>query len=527
MIIHKQVLSPIILTILDGWGHCENKQGNAIKLAYTPHMDRIWQSNPHTLLNASGKDVGLPEKQMGNSEVGHTTIGSGRIINQDLVRISQSINDKTFLKNEVLQNIYKNVKHNKSKLHLIGLCSNGGVHSHIKHLNALINLSIDHNIDTCIHIITDGRDTKPNSADTFINQINQMIAEEDRINICTISGRYYSMDRDCRWLRTEKAYNILINNDINEITNATEVIKKSYSLNIFDEFIHPIRINKGCVSDNDGIIFFNFRPDRIRQLLHCFANNSFKAFITKKINNLSIATFTQYDANLAVPIIFPPQEHKNFLGEILSQNGLKQLRLAETEKYAHVTYFFNGGIEEPFPGEDRELVPSPKVDTYDLDPKMSAYQLTESVIKAISKNEYSFIVINYANPDMVGHTGNLNATIEAISIIDECINRLFKKVNDVKGTLIITADHGNADYMIDSQGNPCTSHSTNPVPFILIHNNNEQTQNTSAIHLRQHGCLADIAPTILDLLSLKIPNDMNGKSLIEKNSPLFIDQYES
>nr|YP_010904022.1 phosphoglycerate mutase [Caulacanthus ustulatus]WCH57273.1 phosphoglycerate mutase [Caulacanthus ustulatus] len=503
---------PIILTILDGWGYSKNLKGNATKLANTPIMDKLWQTKNHTLLNASGHDVGLPSTQMGNSEVGHTTIGAGRIINQDLVRINTSINDGTFFQNSILKNLYKAIEKNQSKLHLIGLCSDGGVHSHIKHLVALIQKAKEYNLETCIHIITDGRDTQPLSCKLFIQEIIYQTKGIKNINICTISGRYYSMDRDCRWSRTEKAYKVLIENNINDIIDPLDVINYNYKHGILDEFIMPTRIHPGNVVNNDGIIFFNFRPDRIRQLFHCFTKTSFKAFKTNPIRSLNVITFTQYDPSVITPIIFQPEKRKNFLGEILSKKGLKQLRIAETEKYAHVTYFFNGGIEEPFPGEDRELISSPLVDTYDLAPAMSAYQLTDSVIHAIRKNIYKFIVINYANPDMVGHTGNLEATIKAIQAVDECIGQLVKETESINGTLIITADHGNAEYMITEHDTPCTSHSTNLVPFI-IHRKSKQIEN-KPIELRANGSLADIAPTVLKLLDIKKPKDMNGKSLI-------------
>lgn len=511
---HNQSIKPIVLAILDGWGHSTDKHGNAIRLASTPHIDRIWKEHANTLLNASGTHVGLPKKQMGNSEVGHTTIGAGRVINQDLVRISRSIKDRTFFENKILHNICSKISSQKSQIHLIGLCSDGGVHSHIDHLVALIDFVQNYKIPTCIHIITDGRDTNPRICKTFIQKIHDIICNIDYINICTISGRYYSMDRDCRWSRTEKAYNILINDKVHVSHDFNRVIDNCYKENIFDEFITPTRIYEGNISNNDGIIFFNFRPDRIRQLLHCFASNSFKGFPTEKISNLSVATFTQYDSNLCTPIAFPPEEHKNFLGEVLSREGLRQFRLAETEKYAHVTYFFNGGVEEPFPGEDRELISSPKVDTYDLDPKMSAYQVTDSIITALKKNEYHFIVINYANPDMVGHTGNLKATIEAVEVIDQCIHKLVQETMEINGILIITADHGNADYMLDQNNKPCTSHSTNPVPFIIITNDSFQ----HPFKLRNKGSLADIAPTILDLFRINTPQDMSGRSLIETST---------
>lgn len=502
--------SPIILTILDGWGHSEKTKGNAIKFANTPTIDKLWQKFSHTLLSASGEDVGLPENQMGNSEVGHTTIGAGRIINQDLVRIQKSIETKEFFENKIIHNVCKQVYTRQSQLHIVGLCSNGGVHSHIEHLKALIKMVSKYNNKICLHLITDGRDTAPKNAIMFIEDIIDYIKNLSNIKICTISGRYYSMDRDCRWSRTEKAYKTLTeNNYFENKKNCIDIINEYYKNNISDEFIPPTRINTGKISDNDGIIFFNFRPDRIRQLLHSLTKKNFKGFPTKIINKLTIATFTEYDSSLNLPIIFPSHNQKNFLGQIISDFGFKQLRIAETEKYAHVTYFFNGGVEEPFPGEDRELIPSPKVETYDLKPEMSAHQLTYSVLKAIDKKIYKLIIINYANPDMVGHTGNFDATVQAIETIDQCIKKLYEKVQHTSGTLIITSDHGNADYMLDETNKPCKSHSTNLVPFILINHTLPLSKK-----LKPSGCLADIAPTILDILKIKIPKEMNGESLI-------------
>nr|YP_010851568.1 Phosphoglycerate mutase [Echinothamnion hystrix]WGH14499.1 Phosphoglycerate mutase [Echinothamnion hystrix] len=507
---YNPTIYPIILTILDGWGHSEENKGNAIKLANTPNIDKIWAENPRSLLSASGEDVGLPKNQMGNSEVGHTTIGAGRVINQDLVRIKKSIDTKEFFNNQTIHDLCKKINERQSKLHIIGLCSNGGVHSHIDHLKAIIQITKKYKNETCLHLITDGRDTKEKVAIKFLDIINEEIKNEKNINICTISGRYYSMDRDCRWSRTEKAYKILIeNNQCTEQNNYKEIINNFYQADISDEFITPTRIYKGQVSDNDGILFFNFRPDRIRQLIQSLAKPNFKGFVTKEIKNLIFTTFTEYDPSLKFPVVFPHAHQKNFLGQIVSNHNIKQLRLAETEKYAHVTYFFNGGIEEPFPGEDRELIPSPKVETYDLKPEMSAYQITESIINAINKKMYHLIIVNYANPDMVGHTGKLKATIDAIEVIDKCIEKLLNKIEEVNATLIITADHGNADYMIDEHNQPCKSHSTNLVPFIIVRKNeNEECT------LKSHGNLADIAPTILDLLNIKIPEEMNGKSLI-------------
>nr|YP_010197128.1 phosphoglycerate mutase [Crassiphycus crassissimus]UAD84932.1 phosphoglycerate mutase [Crassiphycus crassissimus]UAD85136.1 phosphoglycerate mutase [Crassiphycus crassissimus] len=508
-------MKPIILTILDGWGYSEDTNGNAIKLAETPTIDELWQNYPHTLLHASGQDVGLPKGQMGNSEVGHTTIGAGRIINQDLVRISKSIEDMSFFDNKIIKNICEKIKSQNTKLHLIGLCSNGGVHSHINHLIALLDTIQSYNITICIHVITDGRDTSPYKSQRFIKQIYNYIKELEHINICTISGRYYSMDRDCRWSRTEKSYKTLLSNKLEFTRDPISVINEYYKQNISDEFIPPTRIYKGNIENNDGIIFFNFRPDRMRQLLHAFTKSTFIGFNTKKFTNLEIVTFTQYDPGLNIEIAFPSTKNTNFIGQIISNYGLKQLRLAETEKYAHVTYFFNGGIEEPFPGEDRQLIPSPQVETYDLYPEMSAEELTTEAINAINKNIYKLIVINYANPDMVGHTGNLKATIKAIHKIDECINKIWMTSQSMNNTLILTADHGNADYMLDESNQPCTSHSTNPVPFILVESSNIYNNN-----LRKNGNLADIAPTILDLLNIDIPSEMSGKSLLKTKTTI-------
>nr|YP_009546571.1 phosphoglycerate mutase [Gelidium kathyanniae]AYO27919.1 phosphoglycerate mutase [Gelidium kathyanniae] len=509
---NNQSIKPIILTILDGWGHSHDRKGNAIKKANTPTLDKLLENFSHTLLNASGKYVGLPDEQMGNSEVGHTTIGGGRVVNQDLVRINKAISDDTFSQNTVLNEISTTKYSQHSKLHLIGLCSDGGVHSHINHLIELIHMLHNKNHNICIHIIVDGRDTEAYSAKNYIKSIIKEIENYNNINICTVSGRYYSMDRDCRWLRTEKAYKVLTEDSIKKTSCAIATIDKYYAEGISDEFIPPTRISKGKISNNDSIIFFNFRPDRMRQLLHTFAEPHFKGFTTKTIKNLRIVTFTQYDSNIKIPIVFPSESSSNFLGEIISNNGFKQFRLAETEKYAHVTYFFNGGIEEPFPGEDRELIPSPLVETYDLEPKMSAQKITERVIEAINRKIYQFIVINYANPDMVGHTGNIEATIEAIETVDLCIKQLVFHAQKHNTTVIITADHGNAELMLTQDNKPCKSHSTNPVPFILIENENNYQR-----RLRTNGSLADIAPTILELLEIKAPELMNGKSLLNKN----------
>nr|YP_009402703.1 phosphoglycerate mutase [Compsopogon caeruleus]ARX96057.1 phosphoglycerate mutase [Compsopogon caeruleus] len=488
--------------------------------AFTPVLDSLMSSYPMTLLHASGNHVGLPENQMGNSEVGHVTIGGGRIIPQDLVKISDSINNKSLFNNLRLTKLILNLETTNTDLHLIGLCSDGGVHSHINHLLDLINFLKDKSINNIyIHVITDGRDTNPYSGIDFIKQISVYIEKISNIRIATIMGRYYAMDRDSRWSRIEKAYNILINNHSISPLNPINFIQDQYNNSFSDEFIVPTRISKGNIKSHDSILFFNYRSDRMRQLLQALVKDDFKGFIRNKIVDLNILTFTKYDNSLSVYEIFEPNSVNNFLGEIISKNRLKQFRIAETEKYAHVTYFFNGGVEEPFRkiGEDRELVPSPKVSTYDLVPEMSADDLTSSVIKALDKKTYSLIIINYANPDMLGHTGNYNAAIKAMEIIDQSIGKLVDTIGKYKGLLIITADHGNVEYMIDANNKPHTSHTTNLVPFILIESEkNKISGHGGQVKLKSNGSLADIAPTILDIMGLKQPIEMTGKSLIHK-----------
>jgi 2,3-bisphosphoglycerate-independent phosphoglycerate mutase len=512
---------PIVLTILDGWGHSDNLDGNAIKIACTPTIDALMTTYPLTLLNASGIAVGLPAEQVGNSEVGHASIGGGRVLPQDLVRISSSIEDHSFFRNKVLEDICTTIRQSKTKLHLIGLCSNGGVHSHIKHLLSLLDLvKSQKNTDICIHFIADGRDTSASCCQGFLELLMEHMKKIGIGRICTISGRYYSMDRDCRWGRTEAFYKVLTEDDLTIEVDPVSTIIKFYEQGISDEFITPTRIAKGSIESGDGIIFFNFRPDRMRQLIQPFSKKGFKAFKTKNLTHLQIATFTRYDSQLSIPIAFKPLEKENFLGEVVSRNNLKQLRIAETEKYAHVTYFFNGGVEEPFTGEDRELIPSPQVKTYDESPEMSAKQITRSIIAALEKKIYSLIIINYANPDMIGHTGNLNATIRSIEALDKCMAEVLDAVSRANGTLLITADHGNAECMIDSQGRPSKSHTINPVPFILIEGEKNKIEgHGGAVQLRKNGSLADIAPTIIDILKLDKPIEMTGTSLIEK--PLY------
>ena len=512
---------PLILIILDGWGHSHKYHGNAIKQAYTPNLDFLWHHYPKALLHASGEHVGLPENQMGNSEVGHTTIGAGRIINQELVRISKAIEVGDFFNNQILRNAYKKTSITNHRMHLIGLCSDGGVHSHIKHLFALIEMSKQYrNMETCIHFICDGRDTEPANAQKFINQIKERIDNIDNINICTISGRYYSMDRDCRWSRTEKTYKCLLEDKVNQayFQDANKLIQDSYRDKIYDEFIFPARIHSGTINNGDTVIFFNFRPDRMRQLAQAFCNDSFKSFKVKQLYDLKIITFTTYDNSLNIPIVFPAISQNNFLGQIISKNKLKQLRLGETEKYAHVTYFFNGGREEPFSGENRFLIASPSVDLYDSTPEMSAWVITKHLIEAINQNIYQLIIVNYANPDMVGHTGNFSATKKSIETVDQCIGKVFNIIKNNKINIIITADHGNAEKMLDGHNQPCKSHTNNLVPLILISNTKESLiPDKQCNAIKSVGSLADIAPTVLHMLNLDIPKEMNGQTLIKYN----------
>jgi 2,3-bisphosphoglycerate-independent phosphoglycerate mutase len=511
-------VSPVVLIILDGWGYREDLDGNAIAKANLPVMKSLWAAYPHTLIHTSGKDVGLPDGQMGNSEVGHLNIGAGRVVPQELVRISDAVEDESLYRNSALLKLCQDVQKTQGKLHLVGLCSDGGVHSHIEHLIGLLKFAkLQGFQDVCIHAITDGRDTPPTSA---IAEIRKLQAEIDRIGIgriVTIGGRYYAMDRDHRWDRVQKAYDVMTRDNAGGGLSAIEVLEASYAEGIKDEFIVPVRLAVGAVEPNDGVIFFNFRPDRARQLTQAFVDPNFKGFERQLIKPLSFTTFTQYDSSLPVSVAFEPQNLDNILGEVVSRHNLRQFRTAETEKYAHVTYFFNGGLEEPFPGEDRELVPSPMVLTYDQQPEMSAETVTDVAIAAIKQKVYSLVVINYANPDMVGHTGQMDATVTALEAVDRTLGRLLESIIQTGGTAIIIADHGNAEVMWDEQGNPWTAHTTNPVPFILVEGEGRKIPGHGTdVALREGGRLADIAPTILDILQLPQPEEMTGQSLIQK-----------
>ncbi|MGG6297097.1 2,3-bisphosphoglycerate-independent phosphoglycerate mutase [Leptolyngbya sp. AN02str] len=510
-------ISPVVLVILDGWGYREDADGNAIAAANTPVMDSLWAAYPRTLIATSGKNVGLPDGQMGNSEVGHLNIGAGRVVPQELVRISDAIEDGTLLGNPALLKVCQEVKQTDGKLHLVGLCSDGGVHSHLSHLFGLIELAKAQGItDVCIHAVTDGRDTKPTDGLSAIQHIEDYIANAGLGRIVTLSGRYFAMDRDRRWDRVQKVYDLMTTHGDGDGRTALQVLQASYEAGTMDEFVEPIRIAPGAVEAGDGVIFFNFRPDRARQLTQAFVEHDFAGFKRDRISPLTFATFTQYDSQLPVLVAFEPQNFDNILGQVIANAGLKQLRTAETEKYAHVTYFFNGGIEDPFDGEDRELVQSPMVPTYDRAPAMSADAVTKGAITAIEKGIYSLIVINYANPDMVGHTGQMEATITAIETVDRTLGKLLEAVIKAGGTTLITADHGNAEVMCDEQGNPWTAHTTNQVPFILVEGEKRKIPgHGTEVNLRSGGTLADIAPTILEILQIPQPIEMTGRSLIQ------------
>ena len=504
-----------MLMILDGFGVNENSEGNAVKLAKIPNINEIMKQYPNTIIHTSGLDVGLPEGQMGNSEVGHTNIGAGRIVYQELTRITKSIEDGDFFSNQELVSAIENCKKNNSKLHVLGLLSDGGVHSHMRHLFAILELAKRKDFeDVYVHCFLDGRDTPPASADGYIAELEEKMKEKGVGKIATISGRFYAMDRDKRWERVKEAYDALVNGEGHRFASATAAIENSYQKEIFDEFVKPSVICKNdepvaTIGENDSVIFFNFRPDRAREITRTIVDPDFDGFERKYFKTYFV-TFTNYDETLLpyVHIAFKKEEIKNTLGEYISKLGLTQLRIAETEKYAHVTFFFNGVEENQYEGEDRILIPSPKVETYDMKPEMSAGEVTDKVVDAINSKKYDVIILNYANPDMVGHTGSLEATIKALEFLDGCVKRVVDAIENNDGTLLITADHGNAEQMIDYKtGELHTAHTTNPVPLVLI--------GREDVKLKE-GRLADLAPTMLDLMNLAKPAEMTGESLIEK-----------
>jgi 2,3-bisphosphoglycerate-independent phosphoglycerate mutase len=500
---------PVMLVILDGWGWREEARDNAIRQAKTPNFDRLWQTGPHGFLHTSGKDVGLPDGQMGNSEVGHLNIGAGRVVVQDLPRIDGAIAKGEVERAPALVNLIEKLKASRGTCHLIGLVSPGGVHSHQNHAIALARIIDRAGVPVCVHAITDGRDTPPQSAADDIRRL--VAALPSSMRIASVCGRYYAMDRDKRWDRVEKAYKAMVEADAPRFADAPAVIADAYAGKKFDEFIVPAVVGDyGGMKDGDGVLCFNFRADRVREILTAMLDPNFSAFARKRVVRFAAAVgMAQYSEQLdnLMGTIFPPQNLAHVLGEVVADAGRTQLRMAETEKYPHVTYFLNGGREEQYDGEDRIMVPSPKVATYDLQPEMSAPELTDKAVAAINSGKYDLIVLNYANPDMVGHTGSLPAAIKAVETVDAGLGRISEAVQKVGGALLVTADHGNCELMRDPQtGGPHTAHTTNPVPLLLTGARNRA--------LVGEGQLADIAPTLLELMELPKPREMTGQSLL-------------
>ena len=505
--------APVAIIILDGFGWREEEYGNAVAQANKPNFDRYWNEYAHSTMKASGLAVGLPEGQMGNSEVGHTNIGAGRVVYQSITRIDKAIEDGDFDTNEALDGAISHVKDNDSALHFFGLISDGGVHSHQRHLKALIETAKKKGVNNIfIHAFTDGRDVAPNSAVGFIEDLQGVLAELGTGHIATITGRFYGMDRDTRWPRVKRAYDAIFHGEGNKVTDPVQAVKDSYANDIMDEFIEPIVVEKdgqavGTVKDNDAVVFFNFRPDRAIQLSRALTEPDFDEFDRGQTpQNIKFVTFTQYTSDMKADVMFPPVFLKNVLGQVLADNGLKQLRIAETEKYPHVTFFMNGGTNDEFPGESRILIPSPQVETYDLKPEMSAYEVADALVEDIKNDKHDAIILNFANPDMVGHSGMLEPTIKAIEAVDENLGRVVDLIIEKGGTAVIFADHGNADTELTPEGNPHTAHTTVPVPVIVT---------KKGITLRTDGKLADVAPTMLDLLGVDKPEDMTGETLIQ------------
>ncbi len=504
---------PVVLMILDGWGISAPGAGNAITKARTPEMDDLYDRYPHTTLLASGEAVGLPAGQQGNSEVGHLNLGAGRIVYQELTRINKTIAEHTFEHQAAFVQVMDNCRQKGSALHLMGLVSPGGVHSHSEHLLALVSMAHDRQIEQVyIHCFLDGRDVAPASALEYIRKLEQDLNAMGTGQIATVCGRYYAMDRDNRWDRVEKAYRMLTEGQGETAQSAAEAVEQSYAQGITDEFVLPTVVTdaQGAplakIRSGDGVIFFNFRADRAREITKCFVLPEFKPFEREKLA-VEFVGMTQYEEDLPMLVAFPPEDLVNTLGEVLSKAGKRQFRTAETEKYAHVTFFFNGGIEEPHAGEERLLVPSPKVATYDLQPQMSAEAVTEGLLKAIDSDQYDFILVNYANTDMVGHTGSLQAAVTAVQTVDGCVGQVARAVLKKQGVLLITADHGNAECMLQpGSEQPFTAHTANPVPLILV------SQEEYALH---SGILADVAPTVLKLMNLGQPEQMTGQALIQ------------
>jgi len=520
-------MKKVVLAILDGWGISPEKTGNAIKNAQTPNINNLLSYYPNTNLQASGISVGLPWGKMGNSEVGHLTIGAGKVLYQNLPRVTISIQDKSFFKKEALLSSIQHAKDSGSTIHLMGLLSNGGVHSHINHLYALLEMLKQGGMPkerVLIHVFTDGRDVDPNSGMGFVTELEENIEKEDFPGrVASIMGRYIAMDRNENWDRTQKAYYCLVNGVGIQTSDARTAIQDSYKKGVTDEFIEPILVRDqngdiGTIKQNDSIIFFNIREDRARQITKSFTLDSFDFFDRgSKIQNLDFTTMVEYEKGLAAKVVFPPEEIKDPLGKLISNAGMKQFRIAETEKYAHVTYFFNGGEETPFPEEHHMLIPSPNVNSYDTTPQMSAEEITEGTVKAIEEGQYDFILVNFANPDMIGHTGNLEAAIKAVEFVDKCVGKIYETIMQNNTVLLVTADHGNAEEMVSLQsGDKITEHSINPVPFILV-DPERQYEMPQSLNEKDKpgGILSDIAPTVLEILDLDKPIEMTGTSLLD------------
>lgn len=508
---------PIALIIIDGWGYTPEREGNAIALAATPYYDELVEKYPHTLLEASGTRVGLPAGIMGNSEVGHLNMGSGRVVRMDLSRIDYDIETGEFFKNEVLVKAMDGAKTRGKSLHLMGLLSDGQVHSSQEHLYALLRMAKARGLQSVyVHCFLDGRDTPPASAYGYVEALQVKCAEIGCGRIASAIGRYYAMDRDKRWERTERAYNLLVKAEGERVIDPVEAIKRSYERGLTDEFVEPIVVERetgepvATIENDDSVIFFNFRPDRARQITRALTEPGFGGFSTSQRPAVEFVCFTRYDETFQLPVAFGPKEHRNVLAEVFGNVGVQNFRLAETEKYAHVTYFFNGGVEKEYPCERRLLVPSQKIATYDLAPEMSAFLVTDKVLRAIEESETDVFIINFANPDMVGHTGKLDKTIEAVQYVDTCLGWITKGIRRARGRALITADHGNCEQMIDlTTGQPHTAHTTNPVPFHLI------DEAALGLKLRDGAALEDVAPTILGLLGLEKPVEMTGRDLRE------------
>lgn len=502
--------------ILDGFGYSESSNGNAIRVAGIPFVLGLKKEYPHTLVGASGMDVGLPQGQMGNSEVGHLNIGAGRIVYQELTRITKDIDDGGFFEKQELIDAMENAKKNGTKLHTYGLVSDGGVHSHNEHLYALLKMAKQRGLDNVyIHCFMDGRDVPPDSGLGYIEQLEAKIKEIGIGQIATVMGRYYAMDRDNRFERVQKAYTAMVNAEGLHAASAVQAMRQSYDKGEMDEFVKPTVVMKGpepvaTIGAGDSIVFFNFRPDRAREITRTFIDKDFNGF-EREYFDVHYVCMTQYDKTFEnVHVVYKPQSLENTFGEYLAKNGKRQFRIAETEKYAHVTFFFNGGVEKPNEGEDRFLIPSPKVATYDLKPEMSAYEVADEAVKHIESGEYDVMILNFANPDMVGHTGVLEAAVKAVTAVDACVSKVVGAILKMGGEVLITADHGNSEKMFDENGGPFTAHTTNPVPLILV------GERFKGSRLMSGGRLADLAPTLLDMMGLEKPAEMTGHSLIEK-----------